>query len=89
MYVYVCIYVYRYDTNPEKLQAVIRQVYHWGVSCISIPGALPRLVGPVDLGRVDLITRPSVSLFTDKRERVCGHRPWATAYRFAYAVGSV
>jgi len=27
-----------YDTNPEKLQAVIRQVYHWGVSCISIPG---------------------------------------------------
>jgi len=27
-----------YDTNPEKLQAVIRQVYHWGVSWISIPG---------------------------------------------------
>jgi len=27
-----------YDTNPGKLQAVMRQVYAWGVSQIKIPG---------------------------------------------------
>jgi len=27
-----------YDTNPDKLQAVMRKVYSWGVTQISIPG---------------------------------------------------
>jgi len=27
-----------YDTNPSKLQAVMRQVYYWGVKSIKIPG---------------------------------------------------
>ncbi|CAK9052889.1 unnamed protein product, partial [Durusdinium trenchii] len=26
-----------YDTNPDKLQTVMRQVYHWGISQINIP----------------------------------------------------
>merc|ERR1712083_1182063 len=27
-----------YDTNPDKLQTVMRKVYEWGVSKLDIPG---------------------------------------------------